>query len=100
MKKMVLHTKNHGKQFCMYMITERGMLYVDYYLPKSNISVIWEKNPLVKINNVRETIDGRKTKVTFCIHPAMMCGCDFQHDRYRSDVDVMTEVFDKYIRIL
>ncbi len=106
MKKMVLHTENYGKQFCKYTLTENGMVVVDYYLPKSNISVIWEKNDVVRICGVRDTVDGKKSIARYQVHPAYWYGAGFSDKKFRtvpasSTVPMaLTDIFNKYIKIL
>ena len=106
MKKMVLHTKNYGKQFCKYIMVENGMVVVDFYLPKYNISVIWEKNDIVRICDVRDTVDGKKTIVRFQVHPAYWYGTGFFDKKFRTVPacntvpSALTDIFNKYIKIL
>lgn len=80
MKKYIARNADtQDKVFCKYEITKQGILVVEYYLPKAGFSVIWDnKNNFCRIAGVRVSADGRKTIVTYIIHPNYWSGFGFR----------------------
>ena len=76
MKKYVARNrKTYEHVFCKYEFCPTGILKVEYYLPKSGFSLKWDrKDELVRISDLRVSKDGRKSIVTFFIHPRYWLG--------------------------
>ena len=90
MKKYVAHNRAGDKVFCKYEMFKTGILCVEYYLPKGGFSVIWE-GKLFRVADVRDSADGRKTIVTYHIHPGYWMFQDLKHMSYMTWFDAMND---------
>lgn len=101
MKKNYAHHLSGGeKLFCKTELTSTGVLVIDFYLPKSEFSVKWERNNLVAIKGIRETADERKSIVTYLVHPSFWLGDSFgSMSEYLSIQDALDYVFTEYINL-
>lgn len=88
MKKFIARNAETGdKVFCKYELTNTGVLRVEYYLPKTGFSVIWDrKSNFCKFSDIRDSIDGRKSIATYIIHPNYWSGFGFQGMNYTSNI--------------
>ena len=102
MKKYVaLNAKTSELVFCKYEICKTGILRVEYFLPKSGFSVIWNrKHHFCRIAGVRETCDGRKSIVTYMIHPTYYAGESFQTIMHDTVFDAMNRCLTDNIKLL
>ncbi len=80
MKKFIARNAETGdKVFCKYEVLNTGILRVEYYLPKAGFSVIWDrKHNFCRFLDIRNSTDGRKSIVTYAIHPNYWSGFGFQ----------------------
>jgi len=101
MKKYIARNAETGdKVFCKYELTKTGLLMVEYYLPKYGYSVIWDrKNNYCRIAGNRYSVDGRKSIVTYHIHPSYWSGVDFKHTYYFTIFDAMNMCFKENINL-
>jgi hypothetical protein len=51
------------------------------------------------VNDVKDTVDGRKTVVTFRIHPALWMGVSFEDHTFKTIDSAINEVFTKHINL-
>ena len=88
MKKYIARNAETGdKVFCKYEMLNTGILRVEYFLPKYGYSVIWDrKNNFCRITGNRYSADGRKSIVTYLIHPNYWSGFGFQGMHYTSSI--------------
>lgn len=102
MKKYIARNrKTDDMVFCKYEICKTGVLRVEYYLPKFNYSVIWDKHhPYTRIAGNRYSADGRKSIVTYFIHPAYYAGESFSSDMYDNVFDAMDRCLTANIKLL
>ena len=80
MKKYIAKNRETGETcFCKYQLLEDGVLKVEYFVPLVGFS--YKVNPSKWIRSIgrRTTKDGRKSVVTYLIHPSLWCGEDFYH---------------------
>jgi len=101
MKKYIARNAETGdKVFCKYEMLNTGILRVEYFLPKYGYSVIWDrKNNYCRIAGNRYSIDGRKSIVTYHIHPSYWSGVDFKHTYYFTIFDAMNMCFKENINL-
>lgn len=99
MKKYAFNHTTGEKCFCKVEIGETGIMFVKYYLPKSGFSILWLHTPQVRIHGVRDTNDGRKTTVTYMVHPSVWEGKDFEHPTYWSFQDVIDALLEKAVKL-
>ncbi len=79
MKKYIARNAETGdKVFCKYEMLKDGILRVEYYLPKDGFSILWEKSNKIHTAGIRTSTDGRKSIVTYLLHPSLWAGCGFQ----------------------
>lgn len=98
-KKYAYNLVTGEKLFCKTEMLPSGILAVDYYLPKYGFSVIWHHGKYVTIRDCNDTMDGRKCRVTFCIHPAFWLGDGFNASReFFSQQEAIDYVFTTYIK--
>lgn len=100
MKKFVARNSRGQKCFCKYEITETGLLSVVFFVPIYRFSIYWPlKRDLIRINGVRDTLDGRKTMIRFLIHPAAWMGKSFNHPRNSSIIECIEGAFECFINL-
>lgn len=86
------------KIFCKVRLTYFG-LFIDYYVPKKNgFSVIWHKGDRVRICGVKDTLDGRKTIVSFHVHPTYWLSTSFVNTLTLSREQVIDDI-SNYINL-
>ena len=74
-KYVARNRKTYEHVFCKYELCPTGVLKVEYYLPKNGFSLIWNRQgELTRISGLRTSKDGRKSIVTFFIHPRYWLG--------------------------
>jgi hypothetical protein len=101
MKKNYAYNDRGQKCFCKYETAPTGVLYVSYFLKKYQFSLYWPSgNPLVRVSDVVDTRDGRKTIVTFRIHPILWMGSSFEDYTFKTVNSAINEVFTNHINIL
>ena len=88
MKKFIARNAETGdKVFCKYEMLNTGILRVEYFLPKEGFSVIWnKKHNFCRIAGIRNSLDGRKSIVTYLIHPNYWMGFGFDGTHWRSSI--------------
>ncbi len=92
---------NRQKAFCTYEIFKTGILRVNYFMPKAGFSVIWDKQDnFCRIAEVNPTSDGRKTIVSFLIHPNYWMGYGFNENTYNTIFNAMDICFMNKIKLL
>ena len=100
MKKSYAHNDRGQKCFCKYEIAPTGVLYVSYFLKRCQFSLYWPlNNPLVRVNDIHDTQDGRKTIVTFRIHPALWMGHSFDDYTFKTVDSACNEIFTNHINL-
>lgn len=88
------------KGFCKVTIWPTGVVEVKYFMPRYGFSVIWAKEPLVKINNVWNSKDDKKSIVQFLIHPTFFMGKDFNNPTYNTMQEAIDNIYTNYLKIL
>lgn len=100
-KKRVCINRTTGKKgFCKVSTCPTGVVSVQYFMPRYGFSVIWAKEPLIRINEVRDTKDGRKCIVQFLVHPTFFMGKDFKNPTYNTIQEAIDEIYTNYLKIL
>ena len=73
---------------------------MSYFLKKYQFSLYWPSgNPLVRVSDVVDTRDGRKTIVTFRIHPTLWMGSSFEDYTFKTVNSAINEVFTNHVNI-
>ena len=94
------NAKTGDKVFCKYEMLNTGILRVDYFLPKYGYSVIWDRmNDNCRIAGNRYSVDGRKSIVTYHIHPSYWMGKNFKHSSYLTIFNAMDLCLQKNINL-
>ena len=100
MKKNYAYNDKGQKCFCKYETDPNGVLFVHYFLKKYQFSIFWpSNNPLVRMDNVIDTKDGRKTIVVFKIHPTLWMGTSFEKRTFKTVDSAVNEVFTNHINL-
>ncbi len=88
MKKFIARNAETGdKVFCKYEMLKNGILSVEYYLPKAGFSIIWDKeNNFCRLSNIRNSVDNRKSIVSYIIHPNYWIGFGFLGMHYTNTI--------------
>ena len=102
MRKYIARNRKTGETvFCKYEICNSGILRVEYYLPKTGFSVIWNRmHPMTALSSVRKSADGRKSIVTYFIHPMYYIGYDLNHMTFSSHFDGICDCLTDNIKLL
>jgi hypothetical protein len=101
MKKYIARNSNAQKAFCTYEMMNTGILRVNYFLPRAGFSVIWNrKDNLCRIAEANPTSDGRKTIVSFLIHPNYWTGYGFKEYYFDTIFQAMNRCFIDNIKLL
>ena len=101
MKKYIAYNDKRQKAFCTYEILKTGILKVNYFMPKSGFSVIWDtKNNFCRLLDVNVTSDGRKTIVSYLLHPNYWMGFGFMENHHDTIYDAMDTCFMCNIKLL
>ena len=100
MKKNYAHNDRGQKCFCKYETLDNGILRVVLFVPIYKFSIYWPLNKdLIKITDIIDTMDGRKTMITFHIHPTAWLGKSFSHRRYCSIQETIDRAFSDFINL-
>ena len=102
MKKYVARNRKTGESaFCMWEFTNTGMLVVNYFLPKSGFSLIWDrKSEATRIRNLQMSYDGRKSIASYFIHPNYWVGYNLSHACCGFITDAINDCFTDNIKLL
>ena len=101
MKTNYAYNDRGQKCFCKYETAPDGVLYVSYFVKKYQFSIFWPlNNPLIRVRDVVDTKDGRKTVITFRVHPALWMGNSFEDNTFKTVNSAVNEVFTNHINII
>lgn len=96
-----VNRKTGERVFCKWEVCNTGMYRVEYYLPKSGFSVIWDRHhSMTACMDVRTSTDNRKSIVTFLIHPSYFVGYDLQHSHCNTVFDGISDCLTDNIKLL
>lgn len=91
------------KLFCKVFNVDSKVLYVDFYLPQSGFSIIYDrKGDFIRFTSIKEIADGRRFKsiVSYKVHPSYLMSFSFNTPKFKSVQEVINDIFEEYINII